>query len=188
MNPKQLRLPIATVVVLFALLLPLASQAVSINFTLTQPSQTGSPGTTLDFLGILSNPTGEPVFLNGDSSTTAVSFLHVDDTPFLVNTPASLAPSGNPGDSVGPVDLFRVVIDLSAVPGTYTNNFFNVQGGFSPSTFETLATQRFTITVLAPVPEPSSLALLLAGTSGLLTVAASKRFRRYFRRKKPTAV
>jgi len=62
MNPKRVKLPIVAVVGLLALLLPLASQGDVINFTLTEPSQTGSPGTTLDFLGTLSNPHREHHF------------------------------------------------------------------------------------------------------------------------------
>ena len=171
MNPKRVKLPIVAVVGLLALLLPLASQGDVINFTLTEPSQTGSPGTTLDFLGTLSNPTASTIFLNTDSWTTAAIFLHVDDTPFLMNAPPSLAPS----DSVGPVDLFTVTIDLSAVPGTYTSNFFNIQGGTDASASDTLATQQFAITVTTTVPEPGTIALL--GT-GITFVAAGARRRR----------
>jgi PEP-CTERM motif-containing protein len=176
MNPKRVRLSIATVAVLSALLLPLASQADIINFTLTQPSQTGSPGTTLDFQGTLSNPTANPIFLNADSSTTAALFLTVDDTAFLLNAPASLAPNGSPGSSVGPIDLFTVTIGASAVSGTYVNNFFTVEGGGDASTFNALATQQFAITVGTPVPEPGTMALL--GTGIALVVGEALRRRR----------
>jgi hypothetical protein len=181
MNARQVRLAITIVTALLALVLaPTAVRAETIDFTLTQSSQTGSPGQTLMFEGALSNPNSSTVFLNNDSFTIQPSFLSLDDSPFFANTPLSLAPNGSAGSSVGPVDLFNVDIGASATPGTYTLNVFNVLGGADGSAQDVLATAQFTVIVqnaVAPAPEPGSLPLLGSGL-GMLGVSLLRRRRK----------
>jgi hypothetical protein len=97
----------------------------------------------------------------------------VDDTPFLTNFPFFL----NPSESSGPFALFNVLIDPAALPGTYDFNTFSALGGLDGSTFDTLGTADFSVTVLgaSPVPEPGTIVLFV---SGLLALGIFTRFRR----------
>ena len=152
------------------LLWSLAARADVLNFTLTTPNQTGSPGETLVFSGTISNPTAGTVFLNGENlSTSPSSFLAGDASAFFSNTPLSLTANGAPGDTTGDVDLFSITIGASAAPGTYTmNNFFDVIGGSTSSSSGLLATQPFSITVnsSSSVPEPGTMTLFATGMAG----------------------
>jgi hypothetical protein len=176
MNSQRIRILVTILAVFSALLLsPSASRADVINFTLVQPNLTGSAGDTLIFQGTLTNPTASTVFLNGDNFQAGAPFLPVDDSAFFPNTPLSLAPSGSMGDSVGPVDLFSVMIGAGAIPGNYTG-LFKILGGASSSAQDILATQSFLVTVVPPqmaVPEPGTLAMLGTGIA-----AAMLNFRR----------
>lgn len=149
-----------------ALLLPGTLLADSITFTLTSPVQTGTPGATLVFTGTLTNPNAIAEFLNGDSASALPTSLQVDDTPFFLNAPVSL----DAGASTGPIELFDVMIDPAATPGTYDLNFFNIVGGPLSDSPDLLATREFTVTVAAssPVPEPGTWLLLGSAMIGWL--------------------
>jgi hypothetical protein len=171
---QRTRIFAVIITALSALLLsPARSQASTINFTLTQSSQSGAPGDTLVFDGTLSNPGTTPVSLAGDNLTTQATFLVGNDSAFINNTPVSLAPSGSPGDSVGPVELFDVTILGNATPGVYSTNFFNVIGGANNGL---LATAQFTVTVTsAAVPEPGVLLMLGTGIAAVVLIFRRRR-------------
>lgn len=144
-----------------AVLLPSTLLADTITFTLTNPVQTGAPGATLIFSGMLTNPNATAEFIIGDSISASTPPLNVDDTAFFINVPLSLNPNG----SVGPVELFDVTIDPGAIPGTtFDLNVFNIVGGQTSSSGDILASEQFTVNVVsATTPEPASILLLASG-------------------------
>ncbi len=128
----------------------LPASADVLNFALT-PAVLGAPAgqaTTLEFTGTLSNPTTGDVFLNGDLSVLEPT-LTLDDSPFFTFSPLFL-PGG--GAYTGP--FFDVLVGPSILPGSYSGSFI-IQGGADAMAFENLATQDFTVDVVATtVPEP----------------------------------
>lgn len=162
------------VAALAVLSLASAVRADSVEVTLTETSQTATPGSTITFDATITNLSStNTVFLNADSSVTSSLFLTIDDTPFLNNFPLFLGPS----ESSGPFALFNLLIDPSIPPGTYDFNIFSILGGVDAFASDTLGSAEFSVTVLGPstVPEPESLLLLL---SGLLALGSMPRFRR----------
>ncbi len=156
------------------LLTATTAQAGGLTLTFTPDTQTILAGDTGVFTGTIKNISPIPIFLNGDSFTALSPGLTADDTPFLMNAPASLAP-GAIYDS-GPAGLFDISVAPGTPDGTYTG-FFNILGGADPNAQIVEATQKFTVQV---VPEMSSLVsmagLVVLGlcTSGLV---ASRRKR-----------
>jgi hypothetical protein len=156
------------------LILASGARGDSVGITPTQVSQTATAGSTVTFDATLTNLSStDTIFLNGDSSTTSSLFLSVNDTPFLTNFPLLLNPSG----SSGPFALFKVLIDPTALPGTYDFNSFSILGGLDSSASNTLGTAQFSVTVMRPttVPEPSALVLLFSGLLGLTVLLKVKR-------------
>jgi hypothetical protein len=147
-----------------------AARADSIQLTLTQTRQTSAAGTTVTFDATLTNFTTNTIFLNGDSVTSSMSSLTVDDNPFLNNAPLSLAA----GASSGPFALFRVLIAPGTAAGTYGFNTFSILGGPDNSAFSPIGSAQFAVTV-SPVPEPGTLMLLVTGALGM---GSWSRFRR----------
>jgi len=121
-------------------------------FTLDTPTQNVSPGGTLTFTGILTNSTGSTLFLNGDDFTLDGEGLALDDTPFLLNAPASL----DSGDSFTET-ILTVMADLT-VPFQQAVGAFHILGGATESDQSLLATKEFEVHV---VPEPGNGALLV---------------------------
>ncbi|MGI4789541.1 MAG: hypothetical protein ACRYFS_11900 [Janthinobacterium lividum] len=145
-----------------------------LTVTLTPSGLVGDPGDVLEFTGTLSNPVtnSNDVFLNGDSTTfngpaTDLTVNPMGNDPFFDNAPVSLAP----GDAYSG-EYFDVAISPTAQPGTYFGTFL-VTGGMDGNASDTVASEDFSVTVLAPaaVPEASttvSLGILLAlGGAGL---------------------
>ena len=171
MNWNAKKAMLAGMALIFALLLSKSVYASAIDFTLSQPNQTGAAGTTVDFFGIITNNDTSAVFLNNDNFTVT-SPLVIDDTPF-VSLPSSLGPSGSSNDSTGSVDIFNIFIPLSTTPGVYAGNFFQILGGATQNgSNDLLGTQDFTVNVTAssptPTPEPGTLLLMASGLGSLV--------------------
>src|SRR5277367_4203547 len=83
-----------------------STRAQSLDVTLIDADQTVIQGTTvIDFEATVFNPSSTAtIYLNDGSGTTSSPVLAVDDSPFFVNAPLSLAP----GQSSGPFELFAV--------------------------------------------------------------------------------
>jgi hypothetical protein len=146
-----------------------------LTITFDQPDQTGSPGQTLSFFGTLVNNSPDTVFLNSDDLTlNGLSFTVTDN--FFTNVPISLAPSGQPGDSSGNIDLFDVAIanPLLDPAGTYSGSY-TVLGGANGSAQDVLGSAGFSVT---STPEPSSVYLLLAVLAATLIPITRKRRKR----------
>ncbi len=176
-------LPGIQAALLLALLAPTvhAQAASPLTFTLTPPAQAGAAGSTFHFSGVLSNTTSATVFLNGDSATFNAPGLTLDDSPFL-SAPTSLAPAGQPG-SIYMGGFFDILIDQSAMPGTFYGSF-SILGGADGSANDVQASQPFSVTVGSsspvppPVPEASttvSLGLLLMLGMGAMVISAKRK-------------
>lgn len=166
---KKKALSISMFLLAMFVLVPLAS-ADTINLTLSNPVQSGAPGSTLSFDATalaVADKLG-PVYLNGDTFNLA-SPLTLDDTGFLLNFPLVMSA----GDSTTDL-LFTVLLPAGLAPGTYTG-FFSILGGLDPAAQSTLATVNFTVNAAAPVPEPETWALIGSGLAALMMVGFTQR-------------
>jgi len=172
MNMKKTALSLSTFM-LAVLLLVAPACADTLNLTLTNPTQTGTPNATLTFDASASAPFSNSgaLFLNGDNFNLSLAGATIDDSGFLLNFPLSLLP----GEGFA-VTLFTVSLPSVIAPGTY-NGFFAILGGSDPGAQNTLATVNFQINAPAPVPEPGTWLLL---ATGLAILAASAHVRRDF--------
>lgn len=144
----------------------------SLDVTLTQSTITVSQGTTsVAFFATIFNPSAtDTVYLNGDSPLTFSSSISVDDTPFIINAPISLAPMATSSS----FEIFDVVLQPGILPGSYSGVFTILGGpdGGTNTDFSDLADVAFTVDVspksASTTPEPGTLLLL---GSGLLAFA-----------------
>jgi hypothetical protein len=140
----------------------LAARA-DIIVTLDNPNQTGNPGQTLSFYGIISNsstdtdPAGA-IYLNMDNVSMALSSLSYTWLDDLANTPVDLIGSQSSSD----IDLFDIVLTdpQSDLFGSYSGAYTLLGGadGGANTAQDFLAQAGFTITTVAP--EPGTFALL----------------------------
>ena len=146
-----------------------AAKADSFSFTIDSATQQAVPGDVLKFFGTVGN-SGDPgaslIYLNGDAATWDDGLQHdslfVDDSPFLSNFPQSL----NLGQtSTG--ELFSLTVMPGTPAGSYAG-IFAIIGGSDGDAQDVLGFQDFAVNVTeTPIPEPSSLLLLLSGLAGL---------------------
>jgi hypothetical protein len=146
---------------LAVLLLAAPALADTISLTLSNPIQTGAPGSILTFDATVSAPlaNGAEVFLNGDNFGISGP-NSIDDTGFLLDFPLDL----NPGDSFTGT-LFTVALPPNLGAGSY-NGFFTILGGADPSALGDLTTVNFQVNA---TPEPGTWLLFATGL-GLLAV------------------
>jgi len=118
-----------------AFLIMMGSAAVyadPIAITFNNSPLSGVAGATLTFDATMTNTTGGPLNLVGDSfnlSSTPFTFANVDDSAFFNNW--TLAPLA-PGASFGPADLFDLTIPIGTAPGIY-DGVFSLLGGPKPA-------------------------------------------------------
>jgi hypothetical protein len=142
---------------LLAMFLPAApASADSITLVLSNPAQTGGPGSTLTFDATVSAPlaNGAAVFLNFDNFGDNIPGSTIDDSGFFLNFPLSLDPGH---DFTG--TLFSVALPPGVAVGSYTG-FFEIFGGSGPDAQSSLATATFQINT---VPESGTWVLLATG-------------------------
>jgi hypothetical protein len=161
-----MKLKIGTFIAAVVLLANTAS-ATPITLTFTSSLLVGQPGTTVTFVGTVTDTGNSPTFLNGDSVNVTPPLLP-DDSPFFLNFPITL----NPLQSVT-APILRVSIPLATQNGLYSGSL-QLLGGATPDSFDVLATQTFAVQVAQPVPEPITASLLLCGGA----VAALRHSRR----------
>ncbi len=174
-------------------LLPLLLLAVpahaQLDLSLTPSAQTGTAGTTLNFFGILSNPTANSVFLY--SENISLAGFATDGSPFIFNAPLNLEPMGTTDGSGSPTDsytgsFFDVVLDPSVAPGTYQGTL-SILGGADPNATDTVATQDFSVTVLPAAIEAVPEASTTLSLGGLLLLGSLAVMQAKMRAKRRTA-
>lgn len=152
------------------------AQASIIDFTLTSPVA-ATAGDVITFNGTLTNTTSSPVFLNSlNLSLPGFDSSNLDPTPFFINTPASLGPSGSTGD----VALFTVTIPDPFASGPYDGTAV-LEGGSTSSSQTILGSADFTVQVgdaSSAVPEPASIVLFSTGAVLMMVRARKSRVRR----------
>ena len=162
---------------LLAMFSPAASAwADSITLVLSQPTQTGGPGSTLTFDATVSAPfaNSATVFLNFDNFGDNIPGSTIDDSGFAFNFPAILAPGVGFSGA-----LFSVTLPPNVAAGSYTG-FFEIFGGSSAGAGDPLATVNFRINA---TPEPGTWVLL---ATGLGILAMGNFGRRYLLRASAT--
>ncbi len=151
-----------------------------LNYTLTNPNVTASPGQTVTFTAALQNTGPDPLYLNTDFGIVDAPLM-VDDSKFFTTWVLPNPQPTLPADGMTHLEaLFDVV--LPSDPSLYTglptifNGSFTLYGGPTPNDLTQLGEQPFTITLGASaVPEPGTPALLLSLSAGSLGFAARKR-------------
>ncbi|MES2463121.1 MAG: hypothetical protein V4671_21255 [Armatimonadota bacterium] len=147
-----------------------ARSSAQLTLTFASPTQNGIRGSTLSFIGTLTNTSGVEQFLNSASFTLPGIGLTLDDSPFIFTAPLSLT-----GGQVYTGQLFTVAVAANA-PVQSIGGTFSVVGGRDGNASSTLATQSFRVNVASAAPEPGSAGLLLLG--GLAFIPAVRRARR----------
>jgi len=170
---KKTAFSLSLVVPAVLLLVASPASADTISLVLSNPIQSGAPGSNLTFAATVSAPVanGAAVFLNADNYGINIAGPNsIDDSGFLLNFPLSLAQGA---DFTG--TLFTIALPSNLLPGVY-NGFFEIHGGSDANAQNLLATVNFQISTQtqSPVPEPGTWVLLATGL-GVLAVGIFSR-------------
>jgi len=159
MNAGKTRLPILLTLLLLTLAAPLL-RADSLPITLANNTLTGVAGSSVTFQATADNSLNSQILsIGSDFPFTNSPLITIDDTPFLLSWPFTVAAGG----MFGPADLFIVNIAPGATPGLYTGTF-TIDG--SLGTAPESVVLNFTVDVPSnSVPEPRTLTMLLLGAA-----------------------
>jgi hypothetical protein len=166
---KSLRsLPVLSLTIMGFLLAVTAAKADTFSFSVDSSFQYAVAGDTLTFDASATNlDPSSVVYLNSVQFTSLDSPLTADPDPFFLNFPLTLSS----GDSAFDGEMFDITVPVGTAPGEYYGEV-ELLGGGDGGTYDMLGTlQPITVDVTAgapsPVPEPSTLVLLVAGLAGL---------------------
>ncbi len=135
--------------------------SISLNSSLLAAAR----GQTVTFSATVLNTSASTLFLNSDSLNITAP-LTGDDTKFFLNFPLSLAAGQS---AIAPI--FDITVPIAAPLGLYPGEF-DILGGSTPNSLDTLATATFAVNV---VPEPATISTLLVGALALGVLRARKR-------------
>ncbi len=159
----------------------------SLTFTVLPPDISGTPGETIGWGYSITNNSATDYLDISYVDSSVFTIGSADSTPFVLSF-VTIAPGVMETQAYDPVNLlglFEVAIDPNATVGAVDSGFFGLYGAFcdpsdpmcaengdSPSTLLTTgATGAYSATVGppggTPIPEPSSMLLLLSGICGL---------------------
>lgn len=148
--------------------LSLAPARADTIIALDSAAQTGSPGDTLIFTGMVSNTGLSTVFLNSANLNLAGNSFTPDFIdPFFNNVPVSL----DAGQVTPDIELFEVLLNnpFTDTFGDYGGNY-SLSGGVDANAGDPLASVDFTITAQsgsAAVPEPPVVSLVAVALAAL---------------------
>jgi PEP-CTERM motif len=157
------KLVVSSIVVVFVLLASAQkTNADPVTLTLTNPTQTGTIGSTLLFTGIITNTGTESVLI--DSSGLVVDPFTTTSNLIFSSGALTLAPM----QSTGEIVLFTVTLNPNLDAPSTVIGFFSVgrAGSSSGGPAEEFAIQPFSIDVEA-IPEPATLLLLGTGLAAI---------------------
>jgi hypothetical protein len=143
-----------SIFMLAMLLLLGPAYADTLNFTLTNPIQTGTPNATLTFDATVSAPLANSgtLFLNGDNFNVSLAGAIFDDTGFLFDFPLSLDPGGSFTGT-----LFTVTLPRSSLPAPTMASLRFSEAPIQPlKTRSPQPTSRSTAQPQSPNPAPGS--------------------------------
>jgi hypothetical protein len=148
------------------------AKADTITISFDQPNQAAAPGGSLQFFGTITNDSNATIYLNSDDLNLNGLSLTTNDQ-FFNTVPISLAPSGQPGDSSGDIELFDVTVSdpLLDSAGTYSGTY-TLFGGADGNAQDNLSSASFSVTT---TPEPASIYLLLTGVPAALVSLRKQR-------------
>lgn len=141
-------------------------EADPISVMLTNPIQTGTPGSTFVFTGSLTNVSSEPISIN----LASLQLSQSTSVAFLIFSSGIISLSST--ESTAVIPLFSVSLDPAFNAPSIINGVFSVGGAPVGGEF---GRQNFTI-IVEPVPEPATLLLLGTGVAGI-AIGMQKRFK-----------
>jgi hypothetical protein len=131
-----------------------------ISLNIADPSQTATPGQTVDFTGTITNDIEQDL----SASDFVFSFSGYNSNLTINQLLGTPNFSIGAGETTSIVDLFSVTLDSTMGPGTYPVDFVLV-GGNSEESRSTTGEVSITVT-----PEPSTMGLMVTGLLIFATV------------------